>query len=79
MEPHLFRIAPGAGTDAFHSHDGEEFLYLLRGRLSIDLGGEEFQLRSGDSFYFSSITQHRWSNPGLTETIVLWINTPPSF
>jgi DNA-binding transcriptional MerR regulator/uncharacterized cupin superfamily protein len=79
MEPHLFRVAPGAGSGEFYSHEGEEFLYLVRGRLDIVLAGEEFQLRAGDSFYFSSKTEHRWVNAGKTETIILWINTPPTF
>jgi DNA-binding transcriptional MerR regulator/uncharacterized RmlC-like cupin family protein len=79
MEPHLFRIAPDAGSGEYYSHEGEEFLYLVRGRLAIWLGEEEFQLRAGDSFYFSSQTQHRWFNPGKSETIILWINTPPTF
>ncbi len=79
MEPHLFRVAPGAGSGESYSHEGEEFLYLVRGRLHIVLAGQEFQLRAGDSFYFTSKTQHRWGNPGKTETIILWINTPPTF
>jgi DNA-binding transcriptional MerR regulator/uncharacterized cupin superfamily protein len=79
MEPHLFRVAPGAGSGESYSHEGEEFLYLVRGRLDLVLAGEEFQLRAGDSFYFTSKTQHRWINPGKIETIILWINTPPTF
>jgi DNA-binding transcriptional MerR regulator/uncharacterized cupin superfamily protein len=79
MEPHLFRVAPGAGSGQPYSHEGEEFLYLVSGRLSIRLADEEFLLRAGDSFYFNSKTEHRWSNPGKSETLILWINTPPTF
>lgn len=79
MEPQLFHVAPGARGGESYSHDGEEFLYLVRGRLDIQLGAEKFQLRGGDSFYFCSKTQMRWSNPGKAETIVLWINTPPVY
>jgi DNA-binding transcriptional MerR regulator/quercetin dioxygenase-like cupin family protein len=79
MEPHLFRVAPGAGSGESYSHDGEEFLYLLTGRLNMLLGEEEFQLKAGDSFYFASNTLHSWTNPGKIETTVLWINTPPTF
>ena len=79
MEPQLFRVAPGAGSGEAYSHEGEEFLYLVRGRLDIVLAGEEFQLRAGDSFYFSSKTEHRWRNPGKIETVLLWINTPRTF
>jgi len=80
MEPHLFRIAPGAGSGEAYSHEGEEFLYLLRGQLEITLeDGETHRLAEGDSFYFESTMHHRWSNPGKKEAWVLWVNTPPTF
>src|SRR6185369_11049279 len=79
MEPHLFRIAPRAGSGESYSHDGEEFLYVLRGELIISVEDQEFKLKTGDSFYFESTTRHQWRNPGTKETQVLWINTPPTF
>lgn len=80
MEPHLFRIKPGGGSGAPYSHEGEEFLHVLRGRFDISLNGREhYHLKPGDSLYFESTTPHRWKNPGKTETWVLWINTPPTF
>src|SRR5947199_770031 len=79
MEPHLFRIAAQAGSGESYTHEGEEFLYILRGQLHISLDGEEYRLRPGDSFYFESATPHRWKNPGRSETWVLWVNTPPTF
>jgi DNA-binding transcriptional MerR regulator/quercetin dioxygenase-like cupin family protein len=79
MEPHLFRVAPGSGSGDAYSHEGEEFLYLLRGELSITVEEEEYRLKPGDSFYFESLSQHRWRNPGRSETWVLWVNTPPTF
>jgi len=33
MEPHLFRIAPNAGSGESYTHAGEEFLIVLRGKL----------------------------------------------
>ena len=79
MEPHLFRVAPGAGSGDRYSHDGEEFLYLVSGQLVIFLENQEYRLRAGDSFYFDSKTPHRWHNPGKKETKIVWINTPPTF
>ena len=79
MEAHLFRVAPGAGAEESYTHAGEEFLYVLRGEFAISLEDEEYRLKSGDSFYFESMTPHRWSNPGKSEAQVLWINTPPTF
>jgi DNA-binding transcriptional MerR regulator/quercetin dioxygenase-like cupin family protein len=79
MEPHLFRVAPQAGSGESYTHEGEEFLYILRGALSITVEQEEYRLKAGDSFYFESSTPHHWKNPGRTETWVLWVNTPPTF
>ena len=79
MEPHLFRVAPEAGSGDPYTHEGEEFIYVLRGDLEITLAGEEFRLKAGDSFYFESATPHRWKNPGSKETLLLWVNTPPTF
>jgi len=33
MEPHLFRIKPGGGSGESYSHEGEEFLHVMRGNL----------------------------------------------
>ena len=79
MEPHLFRIKPKAGSGESYSHEGEEFLFILRGELEISVQDEQYRLKTGDSFYFESATPHRWKNPGRSETWVLWVNTPPTF
>jgi DNA-binding transcriptional MerR regulator/quercetin dioxygenase-like cupin family protein len=79
MEPHLFRVAPDAGSGDPYTHEGEEFIYVLRGDLEIIVDGDQYRLKPGDSFYFESATPHRWKNPGRKETWVLWINTPPTF
>jgi DNA-binding transcriptional MerR regulator/mannose-6-phosphate isomerase-like protein (cupin superfamily) len=79
MEPHLFRIKPHAGSGEAYQHEGEEFLFVLRGELKISLDGAEYDLKRGDSFYFESATPHRWTNPGPGETWLLWVNTPPTF
>jgi DNA-binding transcriptional MerR regulator/quercetin dioxygenase-like cupin family protein len=79
MEPHLFRVSPHAGSGESYAHEGEEFLFVLKGQLAMTLGGEEYRLKAGDSFYFESATPHRWENPGRRETVLLWVNTPPTF
>lgn len=79
MEPHLFRIAPKSGSGEAYTHEGEEFLFVLRGQLHIEVDGEQYRLKAGDSFYFESAAPHRWFNPGRTETRVLWVNSPATF
>jgi len=80
MEPHLFRVKPGAGSGDSYTHEGEEFLHVLRGEFEIWLSdAEHYRLQPGDSLYFESSTPHRWKNPGRSESWLLWINTPPTF
>ena len=65
MEPHLFRVKPGGGSGESYSHEGEEFLHILRGDFEIWLDSKEhYRLKPGDSLYFESSTPHRWKNPG---------------
>lgn len=80
MEPHLFRIAPGAGSGGSYSHEGEEFIYVLQGKLEVWLDEvERYVLDPGDSLYFESTQAHRWQNLSAKETSILWVNTPPTF
>jgi DNA-binding transcriptional MerR regulator/mannose-6-phosphate isomerase-like protein (cupin superfamily) len=80
MEPHLFRVKPNGGSGESYTHEGEEFLHVLRGEFEIWLGSKEhYRLKTGDSLYFESSTPHRWRNPGRSETWLLWVNTPPTF
>jgi DNA-binding transcriptional MerR regulator/mannose-6-phosphate isomerase-like protein (cupin superfamily) len=80
MEPHLFRVRPGGSSGEPYTHEGEEFLHVLRGQFEIWLNeAEHYRLKAGDSLYFESSTPHRWKNPGRVECWLLWVNTPPTF
>lgn len=48
----------------FHHHEGAEFLYLLRGTLSLSVGEEEHVLEEGDSIYFDSAVPHGYRRIG---------------
>jgi transcriptional regulator with XRE-family HTH domain len=39
-------------------HDGEEFIYVLDGTVSLDIGEDHFDLSPGDSAYYLSTTPH---------------------
>ena len=81
LEPQLFILAPGASSDGAYAHEGEEFLYLLSGALTVWVGdAETYQLTlAGDALSFPSTMPHRWRNDAGGETRLLWINTPPTF
>lgn len=80
LQSMLFRVQPGSGSDGSYSHGGEEFIYVLNGTLEIWLDELEcHELHEGESFWFESTRGHRWFNSGDRETVLLWINTPPTF
>jgi transcriptional regulator with XRE-family HTH domain len=39
-------------------HDGEEFVFVLDGTVSLEIGGDRFELEPGDSAYYLSTTPH---------------------
>lgn len=40
-------------------HEGEEFVYVLEGKLALDYGAETYTLDAGDSIFYDSIVPHR--------------------
>ena len=55
-------------------------MHVLAGRIEIILDGDQFfELREGDSFYFESRRPHSWKNSHDGETVLIWVNTPPTF
>ena len=81
LESQLFVLAPGATSDGFYRHVGEEFMFVLSGSLGVWLDDphEFYRLEPGDALTFPSTVDHRIAALGLAETSVLWINTPPTF
>lgn len=80
MECHRFQLAPGASSEGAYRHAGEEFIHVLAGSLEIILDGDQFfELKTGDSFYFESSRSHSWRNSADGETVLIWVNTPPTF
>lgn len=45
------------------THPGEEFLYLVEGKLKCQIGNEEIILESGDSLFLRASAPHRYFNP----------------
>ena len=41
------------------SHGGQEFLYVLEGKVELTLGKKRFTLRKGDTAYFDGEIQHK--------------------
>jgi quercetin dioxygenase-like cupin family protein len=62
----------------FFDHAGEEFLFVLKGRIEFQVGGERWVLREGDSLYFDSHIPHRgWSLGGVAKVLVVIYKSEP--
>jgi DNA-binding transcriptional MerR regulator/uncharacterized cupin superfamily protein len=80
MDCQRWYIEPGINSHGAYEHDGEEFIYVLFGQFQIAIeNDDQYLLGQGESIYFASSLKHSWSNPGRTTTILLWVNTPPTF
>jgi len=62
LDPYLAEFQPGKFVDNnFHQHGGFEFLYVMKGRLTIQHGETVHELCTGDSVYFDSSTIHSYT------------------
>lgn len=59
MEPLLLELAPSDDYDnKKSSHEGEEFIYVLEGDITVEYGKEKYSLLKGESIYFDAIIEH---------------------
>jgi transcriptional regulator with XRE-family HTH domain len=67
---------PGACSSsegAFMRHAGQEFGYVLSGRLLVEVGFDSHELSVGDSISFPATTPHRLSNRQQEAAYAIWL------
>ncbi|MEO1542732.1 MAG: cupin domain-containing protein [Pseudomonadota bacterium] len=79
LESNIHCVEPGGHTDGFITHDGEEIGYVIEGQIDIQLDGNWYSLKEGDSFFFRSNLPHGYRNSSKKVARVLWVNTPLTF
>jgi transcriptional regulator with XRE-family HTH domain len=79
LEPILLTLRQGQATPKEKPHEGEEFGWVLRGRVNLRFGREVLKLKKGECFYLSAEKEHWLDNSGSKEAVILWISSPPSF
>jgi len=63
MLPLEFRGAPREFHEYFR-HPGEEFVYVLDGRIEFDVDGEFYEVGAGECIYYAGGVRHRWRSAG---------------
>ena len=62
MEPFVFTFPSNIDRHVFFDHGGEEFVFILSGKVIFQVGDERWALVKGDSIYFDAAIPHRgWS------------------
>jgi len=62
MEPFYVELLPESAQETeLSSHEGEEFIVVLEGRVKVVYGKETHRLEPGDSIYYNSIVPHHVS------------------
>ena len=59
-----------------HQHGSAEFIYVLSGRLVVDVEGEETALDAGDAMYFDSSVPHSYRREGTVVCTALVVVIP---
>ena len=62
-----------------YSHEGEEFVYVLEGTLTLFLDGEQHELYPGDSIHYNSSRNHNWANYTNKMVRMIVVATPNPF
>lgn len=59
MEPFIVEIEKVNNTEyTLSSHEGEEFIYVLKGIIEIAHGKQKYVIEAGDTIYYDSIVPH---------------------
>ena len=73
MEPMMITLSSGASTDSDQPHSGEEFGYVLSGKVLVQSGNRKEIIKKDESFYYDSGNPHVITNVGDEPAQFIWI------
>lgn len=79
MEPIIIELQPGGTSHKDNPHSGEEFGYVLEGKIVLQVGSKKITVKAGQSFYYMANKYHHIENKSKEVAKVLWVSTPPMF
>ena len=78
LQPMRVIVSPDREGEERRQHDGEEWLYVLSGELTLLVGGQSFELNPGDAAHFDARLPHRLIARSGLESEVLLVAAPAS-
>lgn len=79
MEPIELTLKPGATSFIVDPHVGQEFGYVLLGKITLIDDNKSYVLKKGQTFYIHGTYQHYLRNDSNQIAKVIWVCTPPIF
>ena len=79
MDPVLVTLDPGGEMKEQPFHEGEEFGFVLLGKVQLRLDDRLYTVKKDECFYFTSDKKHSVKNIGKGPAKILWVVTPPTF
>ncbi len=62
-----------------NSHQGEEVIHVMEGRIQVNIGGQVFEIEKGDTVHFDSSIMHGFENITKKPAKLLIGTSPPHF
>jgi transcriptional regulator with XRE-family HTH domain len=76
MDPFVFTFPSKIDTHVFFDHGGEEFVFILSGKVVFQVGDERWTLQEGDSIYFDAAIPHRGWSVGKEAKALVVVHAP---
>lgn len=79
MEPILLNLPEGAESEVRMPFEGEEFGYVLEGKLTLVADDKSYILKKGEAFYIDGAHEHKLVNNFGRDAKIIWVTTPSNF
>ncbi|HTR40618.1 MAG TPA: XRE family transcriptional regulator [Pseudomonadales bacterium] len=76
VQPLRVKVSPSRRGNEHYHHDGEEWIYVLSGKLTLSLAGKTYDLGPGDAAHFESRLPHRLIARGDRDAEILVVAAP---
>ena len=79
MEPIIVELKPNCCLTKDMPHEGQEFGYVLKGKVVVVVGNKPYKVKTGEAFYYDTNKVHYIKNTSNDIAKIIWISCPPNF
>ena len=77
LDPVLVELAAGEKLETGDPHPGEQFGYVMKGTITLQLDKKRYRVPAKHCFHFIANRPHQIANTGKSAAKLLWIVSPP--